>query len=155
MLATVQRQIAEVEARMQECLEATPDGRALLSIPKLGAPTAAVFLGSIGDPRAYQSSRQALRLAGLSLITSTASGMKLGQPRLSKRGRSELRRLMYMFAVRSVTKNGIFRAERDRALKANPKTPKKKVLIAVARKALRLMFNIAYERRLYTKEPPR
>jgi len=38
MLATVERQIAEVERRMQECLETTPDGRALLSIPKLGAP---------------------------------------------------------------------------------------------------------------------
>ena len=51
--------------------------------------------------------------------------------------------------------NGIFRAERDRALRANPKTPKKKVIIAVARKGMRLMFNIAYNRRLYTTEPPR
>jgi len=103
MIALVERQIAKVEGRMIECLKGAPEAQALLSIPKLGAPTAAVFLGSIGDPRMYESSRQALRLAGLSLITSTASGMKPGQPRISKRGRSELRKLMYMFAVRSVT----------------------------------------------------
>jgi len=40
----------------------------LASIPKLGPVTAAVFLGAIGDPRAYEAGRQILRVAGLSLV---------------------------------------------------------------------------------------
>ncbi len=92
---------------------------ALLSISKLGPVTAAVFLGSIGDPRAYDSSRQALKVAGLSLVVSE-SGMQRGNPRLSKRGRPELRRQAYLFAVRSVRRGGLFRADYERALAANP-----------------------------------
>ncbi len=34
-------------------------------------------------------------------------------------------------------------------------TPKKKVLVGIARKATRMMFRVAVERRLYTAEPPR
>ena len=155
LLASYERQIETVERLMVEALQNAPEAEPLLSIPKLGPVTAAVFLGSIGDPRAYDSSRQALRVGGLSLIVTTASGLNPGKPRLSKRGRPELRRQMYMFAVRSVTKGGLYRAEFERALRANPKTPKKKLLVAIARKAARLMFRIARDRRLYTPEPPR
>ena len=154
LLASYERQIAEVRETMIACLQRAPEGEALLSIPKLGEVTAAVFLGSIGDPRTYDSSRQALRVGGLSLIVTTASGNNPGKPRLSKRGRPELRRLMYMFAVRSVTKDGIYRTEYERGLARNPKLPKK-VLVGISRKALRMMFRVAAERRLYSLEAPK
>jgi transposase len=154
LLASYERQIAEVRQTMIACLQRAPEGEALLSIPKLGEVTAAVFLGSIGDPRTYDSSRQALRVGGLSLIVTTASGSNPGKPRLSKRGRPELRRLMYMFAVRSVTKDGIYRAEYERGLARNPNLSKK-VLVGISRKALRMMFRVAYERRLYSVEAPK
>jgi len=154
LLAAYERQIAEVDRLMTERLEHAPEAPALLSIPKLGPVTAAVFLGSIGDPRAYDSSRQALKVGGLSLVVSE-SGMQRGKPRLSKRGRPELRRQAYLFAVRSVRRGGLFRADYERALAANPGTPKKKILVAIARKAVRLMFSLARERRLYSVEPPR
>ena len=152
-LACYERQIEEVEALMVETLQRAPEAAALLSIPKLGPVTAAVFLGSIGDPRAYDSSRQALRVGGLSLVVQE-SGLLRGRPRLSKRGRPELRRQMYMFAVRSVTRGGIFREAFTRALAENPQKPKKKILIGIARQATRLMFSVARERRLYTPERP-
>jgi len=139
---------------MITCLQRAPEAKALLSIPKLGEVTAAVFLGSIGDPRTYDSSRQALRVGGLSLIVTTASGKNPGNPRLSRRGRPELRRLMYMFAVRSVTKGGIYRADYERGLARNPKLPKK-VLVGISRKALRMMFRVAVTRRLYTVVAPK
>ncbi len=92
------RQIAAVEEAMVFALRRAPEAKALMSIPKLGAVTAAVFLGSIGDPRAYESSRQALRVGGLSLVVQE-SGLLRGKPRLSKRGRPEMRRQAYMFAA--------------------------------------------------------
>jgi hypothetical protein len=61
---------------------------------------------------------------------------------------------MYMFAVRSVTKDGIYRAEYERGLARNPKLAKK-VLVGISRKALRMMFRVASERRLYSLEAPK
>src|SRR5690606_538868 len=95
---------------MAERLEHAPQAHALLRVPKPGPAAAAVFLDSIGDPRSYDSSRQALKVGGLSLVVSE-SGMHRGKPRLSKRGRPELRRQAYMFAVRSVRRGGLFRAD--------------------------------------------
>lgn len=154
LLAAYERQIAEVERLMTERLQDAPEAASLLSIPKLGPVTAAVFLGSIGDPRAYDSSRQALKVGGLGLVVSESGNLR-GKPRLSKRGRPELRRQAYMFAVRSVTRDGMYKADYERALQANPSTPKKKVLVGIARKATRLMFSLAKDRRLYAVEPPR
>ena len=69
-------------------------------------------------------------MGGLSLAVSE-SGMHRGKPRLSKRGRPELRRQAYLFAVRSVRRGGLFRADYERALAANPGTPRKKMSTSV------------------------
>jgi transposase len=153
LIAEYEEQIATVEALMVEALVAVPEGQYLCSIPKLGPVTAAVFLGSIGDPQAYDSSRQALRVGGLSLVVQE-SGVQRGRPKLSKRGRPELRRQMYMFAVRNVTRDGLYRERYLNALALNPQKPKKKILIAIARDAARMMFSIARNQRLYTPERP-
>lgn len=114
--------------------------------------TAAVFLGSIGDPAAYDSSKQVLRVAGLTLVE-RSSGLLKGQKRISKRGRPVFRRHAYIFAVRSVQKDGIFRAEYE-ALCARNGGRKIAALTAVSRSALRLMFSIARDRRMYSAEAP-
>jgi len=138
---------------MHEALLRTPEGEPLLSIPKLGAVAAAVFLGSIGDPQSYESSRQALRVGGLSLVV-RESGLQRGRPHLSKRGRPELRRQLYMFAGRSVTSGGIYRDAYLRLLEKNGGRPLP-ALVAIMRKAARLVFAVARERRPFTLEPPR
>ncbi len=153
LLATYERQMAEVERLMAESVSSVPEGEALLTIPKLGAVTAATFLGSIGDPQVYESSRQALRVGGLSLVVHE-SGNRHGRPRLSKRGRPELRRQMYMFALRSVSNRSLYHDYYRRMLERNggEKIP---ALVAVMRKAARLMFSVAKDRRAFTMEPPR
>ncbi|MBK6423700.1 MAG: IS110 family transposase [Gemmatimonadetes bacterium] len=67
---------------MVDALQGVPETPYLLSIPKVAPVTAAVFLGSIGDPRAYESSGQILRVAGLSLIE-RSSGILRGTKRIS------------------------------------------------------------------------
>lgn len=154
LLATYERQIEVTERRMIDSLGRAPEADALLSIPKLGPVTAAVFLGSIGDPRAYDSSRQILRVAGLSLVESS-SGISRGKPRISKRGRPELRRQAFMFALRSVREtDGIFRSDYERLLQNNGgrKIP---ALVALSRKGLKLMYALARDRRPYAREPIR
>src|SRR2546426_498633 len=124
----------------------------LLSIPKIAPVTAAIFLGSIGDPRAYESGAQILRVAGLSLVE-RSSGVLRGTKRISKRGRPLLRQAAYMFAVRSITRGGLFRTEYEALCQRNGGV-KMKAVVAVMRSGLRLLYSIARDRRLFTAEPP-
>ena len=147
-----ERQIKALEAELVEALQAVPETPYLLSVPKVAPVTAAIFLGSIGDPRAYESGQQILRVAGLSLVE-RSSGVLRGTKRISKRGRPLLRQAAYMFAVRSITKGSLFRAEYDALCQRNGGA-KMKAVVAVMRSGLRLLYSIARDRRLFTVEPP-
>ena len=147
------RQMELIETHMEEVLRTVPEAEFLLSIPGVAPVSAAVFLGLIGDPQAYESSRQILKLAGLSLVE-RSSGTTKGQPHVSKRGKPLLRKQLFMLALRAVRSDGMFRArfERHVARTGGKKLP---VVVALAREMLCLMFNIARERRHYTIEPPK
>lgn len=145
-------QIKALERDMVEALKSVPETPFLLSIPMVAPVTAAVFLGSIGDPRAYDAANQVLKVAGMSLIE-RSSGVLRGTKRLSKRGRSLLRQSAYMFAIRSILKRGLFRAEYEALCQRNG-GKKLKAVVAVMRSALRLFFSIARDRRMFTIEPP-
>jgi transposase len=152
-LRLYEEQITAVEAEMVEALQHVPETPCLLSIPMMGPVTAAVFLGSIGDPQAYEADEQILRVAGLSLVE-RSSGVLKGTQHISKRGRPLLRLAAYMFAVRSISRpDGLLRAEYDGLLARNGgKT--RKALVAIMRSALRLFFSVARDRRTFTAEPP-
>ena len=148
-----ERQMEQLEGRMVAALDGLPESGSLLSIPMVAPVSAAAFLGAIGDPQAYESSRQILRLAGLTL-TEHSSGVHKGQPHISKRGRPGLRAMAYMLAVRGLSKNGgIFRKEFDALMARNGAKPHK-ALVAIARRALRIMFAVARDRRPWTPVPP-
>jgi len=151
-LALFEHQIRALEVELVAALEAVPETPYLLSIPKVAAVTAAVFLGSIGDPRAYDAGAQILRVAGLSLVE-RSSGVLHGTKRISKRGRPLLRAAAYLFAVRSITKGGLFRADYE-ALCARNGGQKLKAIVAVMRSGLQLLYSIARDRRRFTVEPP-
>src|SRR5207245_1387718 len=73
--------------------------------------------------------------------------------RISKRGRPLLRQAAYMFAVRSITRGGLFRTEYEALCQRNGGV-KMKAVVAVMRSGLRLLYSIARDRRLFTAEPP-
>jgi transposase len=54
------RQMKLIESRMEEVLQTLPEAEYLLSIPGVAPVSAAIFLGLIGDPQAYESSKQIL-----------------------------------------------------------------------------------------------
>lgn len=132
---------------MVETMRDLPEAAALLTIPWVAPVTAATFLGCVGDPRAYACSAQVLKLAGLSLVE-RSSGITQGRRHISKRGKPVLRKQAFMFALRGVRGDGIFRAEFERLLRNNggKKLP---ALAAISRKALRLLFTVARECRPY------
>src|SRR2546428_3506374 len=151
-IALFERPNKALEAQLVAALQAVPETPYLLSIPKIAPVTAAIFLGSIGDPRAYESGAQILRVAGLSLVE-RSSGVLRGTKRISKRGRPLLRQAAYMFAVRSITRGGLFRTQYEALCQPNGGAMMKAV-VAVMRSGLRLLYSIARDRRLFTAEPP-
>lgn len=151
-LRLFEEQLAALEAQMAGALEPLPEAVALLTIPNVAPVTAAVFLGSIGNPRAYHSGREILRVAGLTLVEKS-SGIHRGQQRISKRGRPSLRQMAYMFAVRSIRQGGLYRAEYE-ALYARNGGKGTKALVAIMRSALRLMYAVARDQRCFTELPP-
>jgi transposase len=151
-LALFESQIQTLQMELVAALREVPEAPYLLTIPKVAPLTAAVFLGSIGDPQAYEADEQILKVAGLSLVE-RSSGILRGTKRISKRGRPLLRAAAYMFAVRSITSGGLFRAEYE-ALCARNGGQKLKAVVAVMRSGLRLLYSIARDRRRFTVEPP-
>ncbi len=144
----LQAHLTIIEAEMARVLRALPEGPALLTVPYVSVVSAATFLGSVGDVQAYDSSRQVLRLAGMSLVEHS-SGTHQGQQRLSKRGRPTLRRHAFILALRWVRKDGPYRAAFEAMIARNGDV-KMKAIIAIARRALKILYTVARERRPYT-----
>lgn len=152
LIEVYQHQLGQFEERMRVALDAVPEGKYVLTVPNVAPVTAAVFLGSIGDPRAYESVKQVLKLAGLSLVEKS-SGTSKGKEHISKRGRPVLRRYAYILAVRNVTKGGMYRAQYE-ALLARNGGKKMPALTAIGRRALSLLYCIARERRPFEMVKP-
>ncbi len=152
-LELYEQQMRTIEGAMMQRMAELPAAQALLTIPFVAPVSAAVFLGSIGDPQAYDSSRQILALAGLTLVE-RSSGIRTGEKRISKRGRPVLRKHAHMFAVRSVLRGGIYREEYERLLARNGRRAMP-ALTAIARKGLRLFYAVARSEQPWTPGIPR
>lgn len=137
-IALANRQRADLEARLAAIVDTLPEAAALMTIPGVAALTAGVFLGSVGDVRAYEAAGQVLALAGLNL-TEYSSGKHTGKPHISKQGRPMMRRYLYLAASRLVAEGKPYHAWHQAALARNGGLGKKSV-IAVARKVLRTMY---------------
>lgn len=151
-IAFYSRHIVTLESAMSEAMAPLPEAQAVLSIPGVAPVSAASFLGSIGDPQSYQSSRQILAMAGLTLVEDS-SGTRQGSVRISKEGRPQLRRLAFMLGLVAIRRKGIYRKEFE-ALFGRMGGKKKPAVVAVGRKLMRLMYSVARSQRIYTPEPP-
>jgi transposase len=87
-----------------------------------------------------------LKLAGLDLFE-ISSGKHKGQKRISKRGRSLMRKLLFFAAINTVRKGGIMHGQYHQYLQNGMK--KMKALIAIARKLLGIMFALVRTQKEY------
>lgn len=134
-LMHLQPLIDEVERAMKAQLGHIDYARHLLSIPKIGTITVATLLGEFGDLRGYRHSAQLIKMAGLDLIESS-SGKKRGQRRISRRGRSYARQILYLAALRL---GGGALAEQRRRMVEENKLPPVKAAVANCCRLLRIM----------------
>jgi transposase len=112
----------------------------LVSIPGIGAQTAAVLLSEIGRIEDYQNARQLAAHAGLTPCERSSGTSVHGKTRLSCTGNSRLRKALYMPAVVSIRHNPLLKAFGDRLLDRGK--AKMQAIGAVMRKLVHLAFGI-------------
>ena len=131
--------IAEIEAEMEVTLERIPCSARLLSIKGLGIVSVAGLIGEVGDFSKFSTQSEIMKLAGLDLYE-ISSGNRKGQRRISKRGRSLLRKILFYAAIQTIRKNGILYEYYTRLIDRGMK--RMMALIAVSRKLLGIIYAI-------------
>ncbi len=143
--------INQVEEKMKHYLKEIPESRYILSIKGIKEVTVSGIIGEIGDFKKFHNQRSIIKLAGLNLYE-VSSGKYKGHMRITKRGRSLLRKILYFAAINVVRKGGIM--HKYYQIHIDSGMVKMKALIAVSKKLLRLIFSLARNKRYYTDEYP-
>jgi transposase len=138
--------IAEVEAQIQEQLKAIPYSRFITSIKGVKEITAAGLIGEVGDFAKFKNAKEMEKLAGLDLYE-CSSGKHKGKRRISKRGRSLLRKILYFAALSVIRKGGILHQWYQKALSRG--MLKMKALVGAARKLLGIIFALVRDHSEY------
>ena len=131
------RFIDALEEQMQDCLSHIPYSHSILSVKGIGSVTAAGLIGEVGDFKKFNTISEVMKLAGLDLYE-LSSGRHKGRHRISKRGRSLLRKQLFFAAINTVKTGGIMHVPYKQMLERG--MPKLKALTAIARKLLRIVF---------------
>ncbi len=140
------RFISEIEVEMGATLKRIPCSVRLLSIKGLGIVSVAGLIGEVGDFSKFSTQSEILKLAGLDLYE-ISSGKRKGQRRISKRGRSLLRKILFYAAIQMIRKNGIMYDYYARLTGRGME--RMRALIAVSRKLLRIIYAIVWDDKDY------
>jgi len=144
--------IVKIESEMERMLKATSYAEQILSIKGIGVVSAAGFLGEVGDPLRFQSARQIANYAGYNLVEDSSGKNKSGTC-ISKRGRSQLRALLYQMSFSMVGNN----AEMNTFYKYlttrvdNP-LKKKQAFVVVSKKIITVIHALLKKQEVYNPE---
>ena len=148
-LELVNKQLEEIKERMGNILDDLDIGKYLLSVNGLGVVTVAMLLGEIGDPLRFDDAKQISRLAGYNLIEDSSGKNKSGTA-ISKRGRKNLRRVLYQISLTMVATNSEMK-QLYHYLKTRKENPLKKMqaLVVIGKKVLSLIYALAKKKEYY------
>lgn len=145
-------QLEKIEKSMEKELLKTGFGDIVLSIQGIGVVTAASFLGEIGDPMRFDDPRQISKMAGYNLVEDSSGKNKSGTV-ISKRGRKNLRGILYQMALTMVAVNtemkklyGYLKTRKDNPLK------KKQALVVISKKIIAIIYNLVKKQVKYNAE---
>jgi transposase len=138
-LDLIENECSKLESQIENCLEGTPGAALLLTVPSFGPITVAGILANTGDLAEYEHPEEVLKLAGLNLFE-ISSGKHRGKLRISKRGRAQLRKILYMAALRSARRGNPFRLYYQRLVDRG--VERTAALVALMRKLLRIIWSL-------------
>jgi transposase len=141
--------VAEIESEMEKTLTRIPYSTRILSMKGLGTVTVAGLIGEVGDFTKFKTQSEIMKLAGLDLYE-ISSGKRKGQRRISKRGRSLLRKILCYAAISTIRKNGIMHSYYMRLTGRGMK--RTSALSVIAKKLLRIIHAIVRDDREYVRD---
>jgi transposase len=107
-LECLKSQMDQLTEAMTACLQTLPEAPFLLSVPTLKAPSVALFLAEVGDPRRYRTAAQWVKLAGIQPAPNTSGQKQRSKTPMSHHGRPRLRTLLYFACMRLVRWDAYF-----------------------------------------------
>ena len=151
-LELLEKQLEQLEQAMEQSLTLTGYKEIILSIPGIGIITAASFLGNTGDPLRFTHPRQISKLAGYNLIEDS-SGENKSKTTISKRGRKQLRNVLYQMARTTVAVNSEMKALYH-YLKTRSRNPlkKKQALVVISKKMITIIHSLLKKQMSYQSE---
>lgn len=151
-LELINKQLEEIEKSMEEALKGTGLGDYLLSIKGIGVVSLSMCLGETGDPLRFEDARQMAKLAGYNLIEDSSGKSKSGTC-ISKRGRKNLRSVLYQMAMVMVATNPEMK-ELYWYLTTREQNPlkKKQALVVVSKKILTMIHTLSKKKEHYSPE---
>ena len=121
------RQMEEIMVYIDDLVIQIPGSKEMKTIPGVGWVTVAGFLAEVGDLTGYDHPQQIIKLAGLNL-KENSSGKHKGQSTITKRGRPQLRALLFRCVLPLVANNPEFqRIHHLSNHKANQSTEEKAI----------------------------
>ncbi|MBP2656564.1 MAG: transposase [Firmicutes bacterium] len=146
------KQLEQIERAMEKALADIGFGDIILRIPGIGIVTAASFFGEIGDPMRFDNPRQISRMAGYNLVEDSSGKNKSGTV-ISKRGRKNLRNILYQIARTMVAVNNEMK-ELYVYLKTRSSNPlkRKQALVVIAKKVITVIYNLVKKKAEYRAE---
>ena len=151
-LELMEKQLTHLATAMEQALTLTGFKEIILSIPGVGIITAASFLGNTGDPLRFAHPRQISKLAGYNLIEDS-SGENKSKTTISKRGRKQLRNVLYQMARTLVAVNAEMKVLYH-YLKTRPHNPlkKKQALVVISKKMITIIHSLVKKQTTYQPE---
>jgi len=138
--------INSLEQQMKQYLDQIPYSHSILSVKGMSTVTVAGLIGEVGDFKKFNTISEITKLAGLDLYE-ISSGKHRGRHRISKRGRSLMRKLLFFASINAVKSGGIMHEAYKKMLDRG--MIKMKALIAVSRKLLRIIFALVHNNTEY------
>lgn len=147
-----EKQKEKLMKKIEEISKELPEVKKLVKIKGFGLKTASIIIAELGDLNNYKDAKQVIKMAGLALIEHS-SGKYKGKVKISKRGRSELRKTLYLAMVGMVGKNKVFKKLHEYyTCRSKNQLDKKASIIALCRKLLRIIFTIITKDLEYDEE---
>ena len=151
-LELLDRQLSEIEQAMEAALQKTGYAEQILGIKGIGVVTAASFLGEVGDPLRFQNARQIARYAGYNLVEDSSGKSKSGTI-ISKRGRKQLRSILYQMAFTMLGSNDEMKALfRHQTTRKNNPLKKKQALVVISKKIITVIYSLIKKQESYKPE---
>jgi transposase len=147
------KQLERVEEQVSDVLSKIPFAKKLLTIKGISEISLAGILGEAGDISGFSHGNSLLRHAGLHLAEAS-SGKWKGQIVISKRGRSRLRRFLYLATMSLVMNNPEFQALHSHNVKVK-KMKKMKSIMKLIGKLARILVAIAHKNESYCPDKVR